>query len=161
MLHSLESVNYLKIDQKNFIEFDFATDKKQIRVVQQFTKQTTAAKGSKKKKVLKMISHTFIKYKFIKLLWENCFSFKASTCVSRKVIFLNWYKASQSQKFSLNRSWNTTVRTWCLFFHSTADPWTACLINAILNSSKKVSLYSIGIRFRNQTIKICTITDRL
>ena len=47
MLHSLESVNYLKIDQKNFIEFDFATDKKQIRIVQQFTKQSAAAKGAK------------------------------------------------------------------------------------------------------------------
>ena len=39
MLHSLESVNYLKIDSKNFIEFDFSTEDKQIKIVQQYTKK--------------------------------------------------------------------------------------------------------------------------
>ena len=47
MLHSLESVNYLKIDDKNFIEFDFATEKKEIRVVQQFTRIVPASEDSK------------------------------------------------------------------------------------------------------------------
>lgn len=39
MLHSLESVNYLKIDPMNFIEFDFSTDYKYIKIIQQFTKK--------------------------------------------------------------------------------------------------------------------------
>ena len=39
MLHSLESVNYLKIDKNNFIEFDFSTEKKLIKIVHQFTKK--------------------------------------------------------------------------------------------------------------------------
>ena len=38
MLHSLESVNYLKIDKKNFIEFDFSTEKKLIKIQHQYTK---------------------------------------------------------------------------------------------------------------------------
>ena len=38
MLHSLESVNYLKIDKKNFVVFDFSTEKKLIKIEQQYTK---------------------------------------------------------------------------------------------------------------------------
>ena len=30
MLHSLESANYLKVDKKNFIRFEFATDDKSL-----------------------------------------------------------------------------------------------------------------------------------
>lgn len=33
MIHSLESTNYLKIDQKNFILLEFATEQKVISVV--------------------------------------------------------------------------------------------------------------------------------
>jgi len=41
MVHSLESTNYLKVDAKNFILFEFATDQKVISIVQQFTKTST------------------------------------------------------------------------------------------------------------------------
>lgn len=33
MVHSLESTNYLKVDAKNFILFEFATDMKVISIV--------------------------------------------------------------------------------------------------------------------------------
>ena len=36
-LHSLESVNYLKIDPKNFIEFSFAGQEKTISVMNPYT----------------------------------------------------------------------------------------------------------------------------
>ena len=38
MLHSLESVNYLKIDPDNCVLFDFAGDKKEIGIQQQYKK---------------------------------------------------------------------------------------------------------------------------
>lgn len=40
MLHSLESVNYLKIDPDNCVLFDFAGDNKEIAIQQQYKKQT-------------------------------------------------------------------------------------------------------------------------
>lgn len=36
MIHSIESVNYLKVDKDNFIYFDFSGEKKIVNVVQQF-----------------------------------------------------------------------------------------------------------------------------
>lgn len=39
MLHSLESVNYLKIDPDNCVLFDFAGDKKEIAIQQQYKKE--------------------------------------------------------------------------------------------------------------------------
>jgi hypothetical protein len=37
MVHSLGSTNYLKVDQRNFILFEFATDIKVISIMQQYT----------------------------------------------------------------------------------------------------------------------------
>ena len=39
ILHSLESVNYLKVDPRNFIVFEFSTEDKEISVIQQFQKK--------------------------------------------------------------------------------------------------------------------------
>ena len=39
MIHSLESTNYLKIDAKNLIQFQFAGDIKVINITQQYTKK--------------------------------------------------------------------------------------------------------------------------
>jgi len=41
MIHSLDSMNFLKIDNKNFILFEFAKDKKIINIMHQFTKQNS------------------------------------------------------------------------------------------------------------------------
>lgn len=41
MIHSLESTNYLKVDPKNFILLEFATEQKVISIVQQFTKTSS------------------------------------------------------------------------------------------------------------------------
>ena len=46
-IHSLESVNYLKIDPQNFIQYDFSSDKKQIRVIQQFSIFDKSKSGNK------------------------------------------------------------------------------------------------------------------
>lgn len=43
MLHSLESVNYLKIDPNNFLEFQFSGEEKCITVMQQYSKKAVAA----------------------------------------------------------------------------------------------------------------------
>lgn len=37
MIHSLGSANYLKVDRKNFILFEFATDINVISIMQQYT----------------------------------------------------------------------------------------------------------------------------
>lgn len=39
MVHALESVNYLKVDRKNFILFKCAEDEKVIEIQQEFEKQ--------------------------------------------------------------------------------------------------------------------------
>ena len=49
MVHSLESVNYLKIDKQNLINFKFATDNKVISILQQY-----------EIKVLNTIEHNFM-----------------------------------------------------------------------------------------------------
>lgn len=41
MVHSLDSVSYLKIHPKNFVLFDFATDQRVISIMQQFTKKNS------------------------------------------------------------------------------------------------------------------------
>jgi len=38
MVHSLDSMLYLRNDKKNFIYFDFATEEKTICIIQQFEK---------------------------------------------------------------------------------------------------------------------------
>jgi len=43
MLHSLESVNYLKIDPNNFLEFQFSGEEKCITVMQQYSKKAAAS----------------------------------------------------------------------------------------------------------------------
>ena len=41
MIHCLESTNYLKIDPSNLLYFEFASEKKIITVMQQYTKQNS------------------------------------------------------------------------------------------------------------------------
>lgn len=41
MVHSLDSVSYLKIHPKNFVLFEFATDQRVISIMQQFTKKNS------------------------------------------------------------------------------------------------------------------------
>jgi len=41
MIHSLESMNYLKIDSSNFILYEFANEQKIISIMQQFTKENS------------------------------------------------------------------------------------------------------------------------
>ena len=38
LIHSLESMNYLKIDPTNFIKFEFSGENKSISIVQQYNK---------------------------------------------------------------------------------------------------------------------------
>jgi hypothetical protein len=38
MIHPLESTNYLKVEKDNYIQFDFAGERKIIKVLQQFDK---------------------------------------------------------------------------------------------------------------------------
>ena len=41
MLHCIESANYLKIDAKNFIFFEFAQEKRVINIMQQYTRESS------------------------------------------------------------------------------------------------------------------------
>ena len=41
MIHPLESANYLKVDRDNFIQFEFAGQKKVINIIQQYSKQNS------------------------------------------------------------------------------------------------------------------------
>jgi hypothetical protein len=41
MIHPLESANYLKVDRDNFIQFEFAGQKKVINIIQQYSKKNS------------------------------------------------------------------------------------------------------------------------
>lgn len=41
MIHPLESTNYLKVENDNYIQFSFSGDKKIIHVLQQFNKKNS------------------------------------------------------------------------------------------------------------------------
>jgi hypothetical protein len=40
MIHPLESTNYLKVEKDNYIQFEFAGEKKIIKILQQFNKNS-------------------------------------------------------------------------------------------------------------------------
>jgi hypothetical protein len=41
MIHPLESTNYLKVENDNYILFDFSSEKKVIHILQQFNKKNS------------------------------------------------------------------------------------------------------------------------
>lgn len=49
MLHSLESINYLKVDSENCVLFDFAGDDKEISIQQQYRKVNKEGLGDQTK----------------------------------------------------------------------------------------------------------------